>query len=58
MDFPTAWEISRATPTDKHDPRCSYTRTDGALLCDCHVLTKHPQYLNDYPEDADHRSSS
>lgn len=48
MDFPTAWGIARATPATDHDPRCSYAQTNGFLLCDCHVLTQHPQYLAYY----------
>lgn len=50
MDFPTAWAIARETPVGEHDPRCSYAQTTGGLLCDCEVLTRHPQYLEDYAE--------
>jgi hypothetical protein len=50
MDFPTAWEIAGAAPLDDHDTRCSYVQTSGGLLCDCHVLTRHPQYIADYGE--------
>ena len=53
MDFPRAWEIARAEPIEAHDPRCSYARTTGALLCDCRVLTKHEEYLAAYVPDAD-----
>ncbi len=48
MDFPTAWAIARGTPAAEHDPRCSYARYEGGFLCDCHVLTGHPQYVADY----------
>lgn len=48
MDFPTTWAIARATPAAEHDPRCSYAQHDGGFLCDCHVLTQHPQYIADY----------
>ncbi len=44
MDFPRAWEISRATPVDDHDPRCSYRQHTGGFLCDCHVITAHPEH--------------
>ena len=48
MDFPTAWAIVNATSPAEHDPRCSFAQTSGAVLCDCHVLTSHPQYIADY----------
>ena len=48
MDYPTAWEISRSVDPEDHDERCSTALTDGMILCDCAVLTKHPQYLADY----------
>jgi hypothetical protein len=51
MDFPTAWAIARETPAEYHHNACSYNTTGGALLCDCHVLTKHPKYLADYGDD-------
>lgn len=37
-DFPLGWRVAKAYAFDEHDPKCSYTRTRGALLCDCHVL--------------------
>lgn len=43
-DCPRAWEIARATPDAKHHPMCAFTKTAHALLCDCDVLTKHPDY--------------
>jgi hypothetical protein len=48
VDIPRAWEICRATPMEQHDPRCSYRQLGGGgLLCDCHVLTQHPEFLDD-----------
>lgn len=48
VDFPRAWEIARATPMEQHDPKCSYRQLGGGgLLCDCAVLTQHPEYLDD-----------
>ena len=48
MDFPRAWEIVKETPVEQHNPECSYAQTNGALLCDCEVLTQHPEYIADY----------
>lgn len=47
VDFPRAWEIANATLATDHDPACSYYRSTGALLCDCVVLTGHPEYTDD-----------
>lgn len=47
VDYPRAWEIARASRAEDHDPRCSYRTEDGGFLCDCHVLTAHPEYLAD-----------
>ena len=44
VDFPRAWEITRTVPAIEHDPRCSYARTVGGMLCDCWVLTSHPEH--------------
>lgn len=40
MDWPTAWAFIRDEHPDhdEHHPRCSWVQTNGALLCDCHVL--------------------
>ena len=46
-DFPRAWEIANATPAGEHNPRCSYRVTIGALLCDCEILTSHPDYADE-----------
>lgn len=45
MDFPRAWQIFKASPIDSHHPECSWLRM--GLLCDCDVITKHPEYLDD-----------
>ena len=47
MDFPRGWEIARAVPFDQHDAQCSYRTEWGALLCDCPVLTSHPEYADE-----------
>jgi hypothetical protein len=47
VDFPRAWQIAKETSREDHNPKCSYAQTKGALLCDCGVLTKHPEYLSD-----------
>lgn len=44
MDFPRAWEIARSVPIAEHSPACSYAQSSGGLLCDCAVLTEHPEY--------------
>ena len=47
IDFPRAWQIAQATQKKDHDPRCSFRVTDGALLCDCAIITEHPEYKDD-----------
>lgn len=47
VDFPRAWQIARMALMEDHDPECSFRQTDGAVLCDCHVLTEHPEYKDD-----------
>lgn len=44
MDFPRAWQIANASQDSEHDPRCSFIVGERGLLCDCHVITKHPEY--------------
>jgi hypothetical protein len=44
MDFPRAWEIARLVPKKDHHPKCSFRVTDGGLLCDCEVITRHSEY--------------
>lgn len=47
IDYPRAWEIAQAAPIAKHDPKCSYAQTGGALLCDCDVVFQHPETLDE-----------
>ena len=47
VDFPRAWEITRATAPEYHDTNCSYRTNDGCFLCDCHVLMQHPEVTDD-----------
>lgn len=49
VDYPRAWEIARAAPMGEHHPRCSYRQCDGGMLCDCPVLTSHPEYTATTP---------
>jgi hypothetical protein len=44
MDFPAAWEIARSVNPEDHDALCSFAQTNGAILCDCWVVTDHPEY--------------
>jgi hypothetical protein len=53
VDFPRAWQIARATPVDNHDPKCSYRVMNGGLLCDCDVLNKHPEAVDDILQGAE-----
>lgn len=48
MNYPEAWKISRSKPPSEHNPLCSTAQTNGAILCDCEVLTQHPRYIEDY----------
>ncbi len=45
MDFPRAWEITKASKNEDHHIDCSWRQ--AGLLCDCKVLTEHPEYLED-----------
>jgi len=45
IDFPRAWQLCKAAPDEKHDPKCSWIVQ--RLLCDCHVIKKHHEYLDD-----------
>lgn len=47
VDYPRAWEVARATKPEKHHPKCSFRVTNGGFLCDCAVLTEHPEYKDD-----------
>lgn len=44
VDFPRAWQITEKYEKRIHEKKCSY-RLDG-LLCDCQILTEHPEYLH------------
>lgn len=44
IGYGRAWEITQGTRLKDHDPLCAYQRTIGVLLCDCEVLTGHPEY--------------
>lgn len=44
VDFPRGWQITMSKPKSVHDEKCSY-RTHS-MLCDCHVLFKHPEFLD------------
>ena len=47
VDYQRAWEIAAATRLADHAPDCAYQRTIGVLLCDCDVLTGHPEYVDE-----------
>jgi D-arabinose 1-dehydrogenase-like Zn-dependent alcohol dehydrogenase len=46
VDYPRAWELVLNTLPETHHPECSF-RVTGCILCDCDVLLKHPEYLDD-----------
>ncbi len=43
VDYPRAWEIARAVKPASHHPQCSFRLSEGGFLCDCDVLTQHPE---------------
>jgi len=47
VDFPRAWQIAKTVKTEYHHNDCSYNKTNGSILCDCDVIYKHPDYLDD-----------
>ena len=47
VDFPRGWQIARSAPFGSHDPACSFVQAAGGMLCDCAVLLRHPEYLDD-----------
>lgn len=53
MDFPRAWQIARATSMEAHEELCSYRAYCGGLLCDCYVITSHPEFLDDVLQTVD-----
>ena len=46
VDFTRAWQIARMSTIADHDEKCSYRQTNGGIICDCPVLTQHPEYLD------------
>lgn len=48
MDYPRAWKIAREVPPKKHNSKCSFAVSNGGILCDCEVITNHPEYIRDY----------
>jgi hypothetical protein len=38
---------------NQHHAKCSFSQTDGGLLCDCEVITKHPEYLDEILQTTD-----
>jgi hypothetical protein len=53
VDFPRAWQIARSVPWQEHDIDCSFFLTDAAILCDCPILTQHPDYIDDVLQSAE-----
>jgi hypothetical protein len=47
VDYPRAWEIARAAPLESHHSKCSFSVSKGGILCDCDVVYRHPEYLDD-----------
>lgn len=43
VDFPRAWQIAKSADINEHDEKCSFFITQGGLLCDCHILSTHPE---------------
>lgn len=48
LDFPRAWQLARAAAITDHSPQCSFVVSDGGVLCDCHVLYQHQEYLDKF----------
>ena len=46
VDFPRGWQIARAVEPEYHHNECSFNVTRGGCLCDCDVLLKHAEYLD------------
>lgn len=44
VSYSRAWAITTGVPHERHDPLCAYRVTVGVVLCDCEVLTGHPEY--------------
>jgi hypothetical protein len=46
VDYPRAWEIAWDSLFVEHNPACSFRESKGSVLCDCEVLTEHPEYTD------------
>ena len=46
IDFPRAWQIAAESHVPEHDAKCSYLQTAGGILCDCGVISNHPETLS------------
>ena len=46
IDFPRAWQLCKQSKLKEHDEKCSYRITKRAIICDCHVITKHSEYTS------------
>jgi hypothetical protein len=47
VDWIKTFEIAQDTPVKDHHKKCSYRQTNGSRICDCEVLTNHPEYKDD-----------
>lgn len=46
IDYPRAWEIAKSVAFEHHHNKCSFNTTRGAILCDCDIINRHPEYLD------------
>lgn len=44
VDIPRAWQIARSQPINLHEEKCSHRQMGERFLCDCEILTSHPEY--------------
>lgn len=44
VDFPRAFQLIENTKLEDHHPECSWHH---GILCDCDILMKHPEVLDD-----------
>lgn len=47
IDFPRAWRIAKMTPFEDHHEECSFRVATGGFLCDCDVIWKHREHLDE-----------
>lgn len=47
VDYSRAWQIANILAPVKHNPKCSFRVHNGGTLCDCAVLTTHPEYKDE-----------